>query len=608
MQETEVLIVGGGATGLTASMLLSASGVRSWLVSKYKHTSSLPKAHLLSIKTMEIFRELGLDARIRQASCPPEHMRYVGWYAGMAGPSADHGRELARMGAHGRGHDDLHWRAASDIGYANLAQARLEPMLRAEAEARAPGGVHFHHAFVSCVEDANGIVATIVDRETDTPYEVRARYLLVCDGGQTVGAQLGVHMEGHAAVATTITVHFDADLSHTRGAAGTDDVLIRSILNPDTGAPGVLVPMGPHAWGSRSREWVFHMIAAHGDHKQEDDATVVDALRRTLGIGALDLHVHQITRWPLNAVVASRFRIGRAFILGDAAHRMPPSGAHGLNTAVQDSYNLCWKLAAVLRGRAGDALLDSYETERRPVARATVDSAYENWQNAWKIAASFGFSPKQSAEENWRNLRLQWADGTQGDAARHRAVQGISTALSTYNHLNVNFGYRYASGALLDDGLPARIPLDKDGDFEPGTKPGHSLPHAWLENTRRRYSINELVGRGRFVLIAGERGDAWCDAARRLAREWDLPLDALTIGVHDGDHLDFRCEWLGHREIGATGAVLVRPDHFIAWRSTDAVDDAYDALARALHQVLSRADDDVRARARSSATSTIMSS
>ncbi|WP_322047242.1 FAD-dependent monooxygenase [Paraburkholderia sp. J67] len=586
MKDTEVIIVGGGATGLTASMLLSTYGVKTWLVSKYRHTSALPKAHLLSIKTMEIYRELGVEAAIRAQSCPDENMRYVGWFAGLAGSDPDHGREIARLGAFGRGREDLDWRGVSDNGYANLPQARLEPLLRTHAQALAPESVHFHHEFMAFEEDGDGIVATILDRDSDTRYEVRARYLLVCDGGQRVGAQLGVEMEGHTAVATTISVHFSADLA--QAGARADDVLNRTILNPDSGEPGVLVPMGPQTWGSRSSEWVFSMIAAPGEHKQDDDTAAIGKLRRTLGIDTLPLQVHQITRWPLNAVVASRFRVGRAFILGDAAHRMPPAGAHGLNTAVQDSYNLCWKIAAVLKGQAGESLLDTYESERRPVARATVDSAYENWQNAWRIAASFGFSPTHTAAENWQNLKLQWADGPEGDAARKRATQGISIALSTYNHLNFNFGYRYTSGAIVPDAIAAPEPLDRFGDFRPCSKPGHSLAHAWLENTRGRYSINQLVGHGRFTLIAGEQGEAWCIAARKLAAELGLALDAFTIGVHDGDHFDFRCEWLKHREFGPTGALLVRPDHFIAWRAM-ALDDAPEAvLSAVLGRILSR--------------------
>jgi 2,4-dichlorophenol 6-monooxygenase len=584
--ETDVLIVGGGATGLTASMLLARLGVRSWLVSKYKQTSTLPKAHLLSIKTMEIYRELGVEEAIRAQSCPDEHMRYVGWYAGLAGSDPDHGREIARLGAFGRGGEDGDWRATSDNRYANLPQARLEPLLRAHAEQLAPGAVHFHHEFRAFRQEADGIVATILERDSGALYEVRAKYLLACDGGQIVGPQLGVEMEGEAAVATTISVHFSADLARYGRAGESDDVLNRTILNPDTGAPGVLVPMGPHAWGMRSREWVFSMIAAPGDHKQESDEEAVAKLRRTLGIAQDEIEVHQVTRWPLNAVVASRFRVGRAFILGDAAHRMPPAGAHGLNTAVQDSYNLCWKIALVLRGQAGESLLDSYEAERRPVARATVDSAYGNWSNAWRIAAAFGFSAANSAQENWHNLRLQWAQGPQGEAARRRATEGIAIACSTYNHLNVNYGYTYASGALVVDDIAAPQSLDINGDFRASTKPGHTVPHAWLEDTRGRYSINDLLGAGRFVLIAGEHGAAWCEAARSLAQARGLPLEAMTIGVREGERFDLRCEWLKRREHGPAGAVLVRPDRFVAWRAMSLADDPKAALAQALEQIL----------------------
>ncbi|KAA0998532.1 hypothetical protein FVF58_44440 [Paraburkholderia panacisoli] len=168
----------------------------------------------------------------------------------------------------------------------------------------------------------------------------------------------------------------------------------------------------------------------------------------------------------------------------------------------------------------------------------------------------------------------------------HRAARGISIALSTYNHLNFNFGYTYQAGALIADDVPAPIPLDRDGDFRSSSTPGHSLPHAWLENTRGRYSINELVGRGRFLLIAGEHGQAWCTAARKLAARLGISLDALTIDVHDGDRFDFRCEWLKQREFGPAGAVLVRPDHFIAWRAMGEGDDPDAVLAAALKRIL----------------------
>lgn len=585
MQETQVLIIGGGASGLTASMLLSRYGVQTCLVSKYQETSSLPKAHLLSIKTMEMYRELGVEDAIRAQATPAENMRHVAWFAGLSGPHADYGREIARLGAWGRGGQDPDWAAASDNCYANLMQARLEPLLRARAEQLAPDSTHFYHAFQSFREDGDGIVATILDRATEQTYEVRARYLLACDGGQTIGPQLGVEMQGHPMVATNISVHFSADLS--RWARG-NDVLIRTILNPDTGEPGVLVPMGPDQWGPDSTEWAFHLISFVGDHKQDDDAAAVARMLRTLGISDLQPQVHKVTRWPLHATVASRFRVGRVFILGDAAHRMPPSGGHGLNSAVQDCYNLCWKLAAVLRDQAGDALLDTYEQERRPVAQRTVDSAFRNWENARRFAAALDFSPAHTPQQNWNNLRLQWSDDAAGDAARQRAAAGLTIPAPTYQHLNISFGYTYATGALVPDDVAPPPCLDEEIDFRPSTKPGHSLPHAWLGDTRGRYSINTLVGQGRLVLIAGEAGQAWITAARQLAHQHGLALEAIMIGTECGDHLDLQREWLKRRQFGPSGAILVRPDRFVAWRAMTLADDPLATLAAALQQVLRR--------------------
>lgn len=585
MISTEVLIVGGGAAGLSASMLLSSYGVKSRLVSRYQDTSPLPKAHLLSIKTMEIFREVGVEAAIRAQSCPDQHMRYVGWYAGLDGADPDHGREIARLAAWGRGRQDSAWAQVSDNGYTNLPQARLEPLLRDRAEQLASGSLHFYQQFESLQEDESGIVATILDRASGQRYQVRAQYLLACDGGQSVGPQLGVTMEGHLGVATNISVHFSGRLPTGRHG-GSDDVLNRTILNPDTGQLGVLVPMGPAQWGDQASEWVFNMVSFHGDHKEYDDATAVANLRRTLGLTDTVLEVHQVSRWPLNAVVASRMRVGRSFILGDAAHRMPPSGAHGLNTAVQDAYNLCWKLALVLGGKAGKGLLDSYEPERLQVARATVDSAYTNWENARRFAVAVGFSPDHTPQQNWDHIRLQWAPGSDGDAARGRAAEALAGVMPTYNHINVNFGHAYASGALIADLVDAPAPLDAIVDFHPSTKPGHSVLHAWLDGTRGRYALNELIGRGRFVLIAGEEGAAWCEAARKLALQRGIEIDAFTIGVRHGERFDFQHEWLKQREYGPSGAILVRPDHFVAWRAMALAHDPEATLGAVFAQLL----------------------
>lgn len=565
MIETDVVIIGGGASGLTASLLLSQLGIDTQLFSRHPRTSTLPKAHLISIKSMEIFRELGLEPAIRAMSAPPENMRYVGWYAGLGGPTPDHGREIARLGAWGRGHTDLDWRRASDCGYANLQQALLEPLMYARAQEAAPGRVRFNHSYISGDHDAKGVTATIEDRETGKTFEVRARYLLACDGGRAVGPELGIAMEGDLAVATNITIHFSADLS---ALAHDSEVFIRMIFNPDYPRVCTLIPVGPNHWGPDSEEWVLHLMSLPGDHKQYSREETIAVMQQVLGLPNFEPHIHMISRWPLDGVVASRFRVGNAFMLGDAAHRMPPAGGHGMNTAIQDSYNICWKLAAVINGAAPDALLDTYEAERRPVALRTVASAFFNWQNGKKFAASFDFGPHRQPEQIWSDLRLMWdGEGGSADELRRRVQSSLTTNLTNYNHININYGYTYDEGALVPDGTSAPEPIDPIQVYTPSTRPGASLPHAMLENRHGPTPIGDLLGRGRFVLITDQAGGAWRPAAAIVSRETGIPFDVFDINYDNGDFLDMRREWLRVREVKSGGAILVRPDRFIAARA-----------------------------------------
>ena len=584
--ECDVLIVGGGAAGLSASAILSSYGIKTHLVSKYAETSSLPKAHVISIKTMEIFRELGLEAAVRAISTPQENMRYAGYYAGFAGPTPEHGRPITRIGAWGRGGLDVEWLAASSVLGTNLMQSQLEPLMKAKAEELAPDDVHFYRNFLEFEQDDEGVVATIEDRASGESYKVRACYMLACDGGRVIGPQLGIEMEGHLGVATSVSIHFSADLSPWFRDT---EALTCTILNPDTGVPCVLVPMGPKEWGAQSADWLVHLASFQGDHKQFDEGTAIRIMKECLGLPDLDCTVHVITRWPLDAVVASRYRVGRTFVLGDAAHRNPPTGGHGLNAAIQDAYNLCWKLAAVLNGTAGDELLDSYEAERRPLAKHIVQTSFTGWEKNRDVAMAIGFSPKNTPEQNWQNVRTVWQADATGDATRRRLADSLLGVLPNYNSLNVGFGYTYEAGALVADGTPSRWSRNPLDTFYPSTRPGSSIPDTWLETLVGRVALGDIVARGSFVLIAGEGGRAWRDAAARISAERGIPLEAFVVGGTEGDWLDIRNAWARAREHGPEGAVLVRPDRFVAWRATALVDDPDAVLAAVFDAVLAPA-------------------
>jgi 2,4-dichlorophenol 6-monooxygenase len=584
--ETPVLIVGGGGAGLTASMLLSTVGVESLLVSALPTTSTLPKAHVLNQRTMEILRDVGVAERIYARGTPAAQMQATAWYAGFAGDHPDSGREIGRMEAWGAGGRDLAWAAASPCRSTNLPQIRLEPILRERAEELAPGRVRFGHELVELEQDEREVRATVLDRGEGSRYRVRAQYLLACDGGRTVGPKLGVVLEGPRDLGNEVSIHMSADLSRW---ARDPEVLIRWIWLPDSGQLAVLVPMGPERWGPDSEEWVFHLDYPADDPRAQSDARVEADMRRALGIGDHALVIHKISRWSLEGVLADRFRVGRAFLVGDAAHRHPPTGGLGLNGAIQDAHNLCWKLAAVLGGHASDRLLESYEPERRTVARRNVDRSLENAAHHFAIAGALGLDANAGPEANRARLARLWSGCREDAAHRAEVLRVLADQSMEFDEHNVEYGYAYVSSAIVADGTPAPTSPDEIRVYVPSTRPGHPLPHAEIEDAGGvRRPLIDLAKPGRFLLIAGEQGAEWCEAAAKLAAERAVPIDAIRIGHADGDYRDPRCAWLRQREITPHGAILVRPDRAVAWRSLGAALDPGGELDRALAQVLAR--------------------
>lgn len=584
--EVPVLIVGGGGAGLTASMLLSQLGVEHLLVSALPTTSILPKAHVLNQKTMEILTDVGVAEEIYEKSTPAENMRAMGWYAGLAGPDPDFGRRISQIECWGDGYTNLNWVAASPCRSSNLPQIRLEPIFKARAEALNPGGVRFHHELVDLAQDADGVTSRIRNLDNGAEYTVRSKYLISCDGGRTISKQVGIKYEGLGVIASSGTVHISADLSHV---ARDPHVLIRWIWCPAIGRMAVLVPMGPTRWGPDSEEWVFHLTYFGDELRGLSDERVEADMRLALGLENVPLTIHKLTRWTLEGVLADKFRVGRVFIAGDAAHRHPPTGGLGLTSAVQDVHNLCWKLAAVLAGKAGDSLLDTYEPERRPVDARNIQRSLENSRAHIEIGPAFGLDPNAGIEANWAQMKRIWSGKPEDAERRSAALRAIRRLTMESNELNVEYGYRYDSEAVVPDRSPEPEPVDPIRVYEPSTRPGSPLPHAWIDDEDGvRRPLKDLVKPGRFLLIAGEEGDDWCDAAKRIASANGLALDCVRIGELDGDLFDPRLAWAQYRGIGRKGAVLARPDRFVGWRSPGAAENPASELAGALRRILGK--------------------
>jgi 2,4-dichlorophenol 6-monooxygenase len=585
-EEVPVLIVGGGGAGLTASMLLARLGVDHLLISALPHTSDLPKAHVLNQRAMEVLDDVGVADAVAERGTPPANMAATAYYAGFAGPGADYGRRLARLEAWGAGGADENWRAASAWRQLNLPQIRLEPLLKVRAEQLSPGRIRFNHALVALEQDSESVRATVRDNASGREYEVRCRYLLGADGGRRVPGLAGIGYEGLGVVTQTATLHVSADLSPW---AKDPDVMIRWIFSPQAGVLVVMVPMGPRRWGPESEEWVIHLNYPVDDPRAQSDAQVEADAREALGVPDLPWKIHKITRWSVEAVMASAFRAGRVFLVGDAAHRHPPTGGLGLTSAIHDVQNLCWKVALVLAGDAAPALLDTFEAERRPVDQRNAQRSLENAMNHFAIGAALGVSHEHTPAQNMRQLRRMWSGRPEDAGHRAGVLRAMRAQSMEFSELNVEYGYSYRSAAVVPDGSDAPTSVDEIRVYQPSTRPGAPLPHAWIEDEDgNRRPIKDLVAPGRFLLIAGEDGHAWCEAARQLAAGAHVPIDAVRIGHLDGDLYDPRCAWLRHRHISGEGAILVRPDRCIAWRHPAGSNEPEVALAAALSQILAR--------------------
>ncbi|MGW6532844.1 FAD-dependent monooxygenase [Streptomyces venezuelae] len=578
--EVPVLIVGGGGCGLSASNFLSDHGVDHLLVERHADTAHVPKAHYLNQRTMEIFRQHGLDGPMVEQGAPLELFGKLRWLTSLAGDGPMDAQHIHEIDAFGGGSLRERYEAAGPVLPVKLPQVRLEPLLRATAEQRRPGRILFGHEMTGFRDEGDRVVAEIRERSTGETTTVTARYMIGADGGRTVGAALGIEMRGVPALLDVTTAYFTADLSQW----WQEGTLLTHFLNAhDPDLCSNLIEMGP-SWGKACEEWVLHFPPMDADCLDEE--SVVARVRELLGLPELELTLHHVTNWTVQALVAERYRKGRVLLAGDSAHRQPPTVGLGLNSGIQDAHNLAWKLAAVLDGRADDTLLDTYESERRPVCRLNVDWAVSAASHHQAVLDTVGLGPHAPAQRRQRMFASYFEQSPIGEVVRARTAEILDTHRAGCQAHDFEIGFHYEQGALVPDGSnpPARVPM-RDV-YRPTTRPGHRLPHAWLEQDGRRLSTHDLTGSpAGFVLITGAEGTAWTEAAAQVAEKLSLPIRAVRIGA-GAEFTDVDGGWAQVREVAGDGAVLVRPDNHVAWRSTGAADQPAELLANAFSRIL----------------------
>lgn len=582
--ETPVFIVGGGGFGLATSMFLSNLGVPSLLIERHATPSPMPKARYLNQRTMEIFRQHGLADTIYAKALPIRHVSTTRWVTSLGGDGPHDRKVLYEMETFGGGSLSAHYKANSPCESTIYPQVRLEPLMRDHAETLPQGKLMFNCALLSFEQDDEGVTAQVEDRGTGETHTVRARYLVAADGGKTVGPAVGAKLEGTPELIDMVTMYFRADLS---AYLDNDDSFAYWMAAPggDTGSwgTGVLGKLGPT--GDRhSEEWMFHFSFKSDDPERFNEEKLIPRMRALMKIPDLQPQVLGVGHWIVQGVLADRYRFGRVFLGGDAAHRHTPTTGLGLNSAIHDAHNLAWKLALVIGGQASDALLDTYESERRPAAERNVNWALFTFSNHQLTGAAIGLVPGD-AQRSRTNFEALLADSEDGESRRHRFREVMKMHHTEYQANDLEIGVQYELGALVSDGtpLPRRDPTGRH--YVPATRPGARLPHAWLQLAGNTVSTQDLVPRDAFVLLTGRADSPWAAAAASAAEAFGVRIDVVSI-CEGGDVQDVRHDWRRIREVGDDGVLLVRPDQIIAWRTLQGHADPQGQLHAVFRSVL----------------------
>ncbi|WP_242268008.1 FAD-dependent monooxygenase [Bacillus cereus group sp. BfR-BA-01352] len=517
--DVPVLIVGGGLSGLASALFLAKHNIEYLLIERHPSTAIHPKAGGLTFHTMELFRELGLEQRIKLAGKALENCRGRIVVHTIAEANKE---ELEQMRATQYGNDEELLQKIEKISPSKQTacyQIILEEMMLQEAKTLG-GQLSFYHELVSFEQNENGVKATIRNRETEKESVIHCDYLIAADGAKSkIREQLGISTEGRGTIGGYyMNIYFEADLSEfiQGDAFGFSMVLHPEVL-------GALIPV------DNARRWIYHVSYDPLKGERPEDFTIErckQILQTAIGSTNVESEIVSVLPWEATESTATKFQDNRVFLVGDSAHIMPPTGGFGSNTGIQDAHNLAWKLGAVIKGKAKPKLLETYHEERYHVAKLTT--AY---------ASSLLF----------------------------RAANREEGSLNNMDGLAVTVGYQYCSEAILDESAtPHRMDIvDLNG------RPGTRAPHFWGMYKGKEVSILDLFGNN-FVLLTGVDNSSWAEAVYDVSSNLGINIKVYRVGL-SGDFIaqeNVFCELYG---IENEGVVLIRPDGFIGWRSEKAV-------------------------------------
>lgn len=569
--EVEVVVCGGGPVGLALTYLLGRAGVRVAMFERRASTTTLPKGQYVHASTAEFFKQWGVWDLLHDAGWSTEASNGQGFYVNVAnGP-------VAQIRAVHGSHDDYvrKWEPLSPVYPRKVPASDYEAAIRRQAAQWPNAALHFNTRVDDVEQLTTGVRVSVHDVESQLRRDIQGKYLIACDGSHSfVRSRLGRGQDHGPTFGNQILVEFRAALEDTLGRDG----FFHSF---------VLHPHYAGWFGSQHPETGLWRYSFRHDEEDMPPADVVlERLRGALGMPDLPVEIVRFHRFDYSTGLLRRWREGNVFFMGDAAHWHSPWGGYGMNSGIQDANNLAWKLDLVLRGAASDALLDTYEVERKSKALLTVKSATYNSLHYQAIAEA---------------VRIGEGDSFRRGAISPEGVTFLRQRVAPHGdnsvlHTGYQLGTVYDSRAIVRSDGP--LPTPQLSDYEECTIPGVRAPHAWLMDANgRRVSTIELWGE-RFTIVGYRLPAFWKTACEHAGRNFGMKIDLLNVGepgayrVHDGKFEKFYAACGGE-------ATLVRPDGFVAAKLQCATaGDALDELIFVLRSVLGFDDENAMAETR----------
>lgn len=577
---TPVIIVGAGPAGLFSSILLSRSGIANVVLERRSTIVQAPAAHVINTRTIEILREAGIPMQVLEDIASDANVDQIIWAANMFSPV------IGTLRANGDIDSQTRRKNASSVRIMNISQNRLEAILLEYARSYELADIRYGHNWLAHKQGDQVMTCQINNTKTGQDYVLSGQYLIGADGANSaVARSLDIVKTGPESIADLFNITIRADLSALEGI---EKNLLYWCLDPD--CMGTMIVHDP-------KSVAVFMVPVF--LQWENIETYTEAYCRNLIRNVIGTDIpFEITfkgLWHMTAQVAEEYQRGNIFLVGDSAHRFPPTGGLGLNTGVADAHNLAWKLAAVIKGACPPKILETYEAERKPVAQKNCEVSVRNFHKMDDVIRAFDLDPsKMDMIARLRNNAVlkacpafvsKFALGAvykmlrqkinaplqktqKGQALKARISTEINNQEEHFNMLGLEIGYIYPSGLLIDH-TACETPQSSVMTYVKTTGAGARLPHIWVQEGETPMSAHDLLGYDCYTLFVNSAAKKWMAKLEGQFKSRALGLN--IIPMHDKKYeIDPRL-WAAFWELDTGGLLLVRPDGHIAWRAVQAV-------------------------------------